>query len=141
MDAFNDYVESYNMLDTSAIDYVLNLNDQHLAIMEIYAESKANNSTNKMSFKINKNESLNVDFKITEKYSENNSEGNVWNSSDSEWAMTVVDGFVTSYVANEDRFMNPPVGGVTDSIVKESYTFSADWTWEAPDLSSYYQYN
>ena len=65
LEAFEDWIASYDILEyVSAVDYVLNLNDSHLEMMQIAAEAKIGNSSNKMEFTINENDGLNLNFKI-----------------------------------------------------------------------------
>lgn len=135
---FEEWIQSYDILDyTSASDYALNLNDSFLEMMGIYCESKVGNSSNKMKFTINENKELNVDFKIDEVYEKKGSDGYVDDSSDSHWTMVVKDGVITSYTKDETRFNTMGGSFTSDSHNTESYTFTFDWTWEEPDLSTY----
>ena len=139
--AFEEWIASYDILDTSAINYALNLNDEHLEMMETYCEGKIYNSTNKMKFTINQNEELNLNFKIDEVFEENGSEGYVTQSSDSHYTMTVENGVVKSFTKDEKIFNNMGGAYTSDSHCTESYTFTFDWTFEEPDLSNYYNYS
>ena len=139
---FEEWIESYNILDyVSATDYVLDLTDSFLELMEISCEAKIGNSSNKMKFTINENEELNVDFKIDEVYEKKGNDGYVDDSSDSHWTMVVENGYVTSYTKDETRFNTMGGAYTSDYHSTESYTFSLDWTWETPDLSSYHNYS
>ena len=82
-----------------------------------------------------------VNFKIDEVYEKKGNDGYVDDSSDSHWTMVVENGYVTSYTKDETRFNTMGGAYTSDYHSTESYTFSLDWTWEAPDLSSYHNYS
>lgn len=140
LEEFEDWIESFDILNISADSYVLNLNEEHLEWMQISTDARIGNSSNKMKFTINENDGMNLDFKIDEVYEIKGSDGYVDDSSDTHYTMVVEDGIVTSYTKNEKRFNT--MGGVSTSDYEstETYTFSADWTWEAPNLTGYHQY-
>lgn len=141
LEEFEDWIQSYDILDyTTAVDYVLNLNDEHIALMEIAVGAKIGNSTNKMKFTINENDGLNLDFKIDEEYEVKGNDGYVDDSSNSHYTMVIEDGVVTSYVKDEKRFNTMGGAYTSDYESTESYTFTFEWTWENPDLTGYSQY-
>ena len=111
----NENSNDFNFLRQNPIDYVLDKDYEFITTLKEEVEYYLQTLDERISYNISSNEQNNIEF--------------TRNFDDWSYSINIVNGYVTSYEEDQPQTW------------KRNYTMSLDWTFETPDLSTYYDYS